>query len=342
MKPRPTRSEGVWYVLCSLIEAGVSREIIHSIFERYSVGEKYREKGRNRTSWLDGEIDRALAHVKNSPVPVAILPNLSHDLHYYYWKDEDGDGLLFSEIFKDRFRFDRSENNWYQFMGHVWVRDKYNQVFREIDRIAEIYSQAERELFKKRLKAMEENEKDNYEDQQTALMKQILKLHKVKRRKDVLVAASSGMNSLGISGEEWDQDNWRVACKNGILDIRTGQIRAGRPEDYIRRQINTEWLGFDAKCPVFDKFMNDIFMSDIELIRFVLRLFGYALTGTAKEHIFVMLYGKGRNGKDTLMEIIHHVFGDLARPVQSELLFSSATARSSSSPSPDILDLRGR
>ena len=52
----------------------------------------------------------------------------------------------------------------------------------------------------------------------------------------------------------------------------------------------------DADCPIFRKFLDDILPKEIQA--FLLRFFGYALTGTGKEQVFVVFVGSGSNGKN--------------------------------------------
>jgi len=54
-----SRSEAIGSVLTSLVRAKVLDKTIIEIFEKYPIGEKYREKGRARDRWLVQEISRA-------------------------------------------------------------------------------------------------------------------------------------------------------------------------------------------------------------------------------------------------------------------------------------------
>ncbi|NCC10901.1 MAG: hypothetical protein EOM31_10450 [Bacteroidia bacterium] len=82
--------------------------------------------------------------------------------------------------------------------------------------------------------------------------------------------------------------------------------------------------------------------SVLEVISFIQRLFGYILTGTGSEHIFVVFHGaEGRNGKGVLVRILMKVLGNYGGEVRPELLVRTGV-RNSSSPTPDILDLMGK
>jgi P4 family phage/plasmid primase-like protien len=81
-----------------------------------------------------------------------------------------------------------------------------------------------------------------------------------------------------------------------------------------------------------------------EVIRFLIRLLGYALTGTCKEAIFAILYGpEGRNGKSTLFKIIIASIGKaLAGSIAKELLIDTGKSQQANGPKPDVLDLQGK
>jgi putative DNA primase/helicase len=72
------------------------------------------------------------------------------------------------------------------------------------------------------------------------------------------------------------------------------------------------------------------------------RLLGYGITGLAIHHLFIILFGAGRNGKGTLLETIRAVLGDYAFKTESELLLEQKSARMAGSPNSGVLSLRGR
>ena len=116
-------------------------------------------------------------------------------------------------------------------------------------------------------------------------------------------------------------------CKNGVIDLKTGDLRKGNPEDYIQKAAPTKWSGLTVRCPTWKSFLLDVFEGDRKIVDFIQRLLGYALIGKTTEHIFPILYGQGRNGKDTLLETIGQVLGPLAGPLQSEMLLEQSFDR---------------
>lgn len=113
---------------------------------------------------------------------------------------------------------------------------------------------------------------------------------------------------------------WLFNVANGTIDLRTGQLRPHAREDYLTQLCPVEYHP-DAKCPLWDKFIDEIFHSLASLIVYMKRFFGYCLTGSVREQILAFLYGTGDNGKSTLIEALLALMGtDYATKATQELL----------------------
>jgi phage/plasmid primase, P4 family, C-terminal domain len=146
---------------------------------------------------------------------------------------------------------------------------------------------------------------------------------------------------LAISGDELDQQPWLLPCKNGIIDLQTGELRPGVPGDWLTKACPVEYRGFDEPCPEWEKFLASI-QPDTEILGFLPTLFGYGITGHSIEQFIAVFMGPGRNGKGVLFEILEMILGPLYWTIQAELLLENKNARSSAGASPDIVALKGR
>jgi len=258
---------------------------------------------------------------------------------------QDGDARLLIQLYHDKLVYDHASGKWYCWNAHFWDEDLISDVIGSVDGVIEIYKQEVLNQAKLRTAAVSSGEKEKEKkakDAEEALLKRIRQLHTLDGKGSVITLARSAKNSLGITGNEWDPDPWQLGCRNGVIDLRSGLFREGRPDDFIKTVCPTEWQGFDASAPIFQQFLNDIFNGDKELIQFIQNLFGYSITGTCQNHIFPILWGQGRNGKGTLLELFKFVLGDLVGPVASEMLLKQDRVKQSGSASPEILALRGR
>jgi putative DNA primase/helicase len=123
---------------------------------------------------------------------------------------------------------------------------------------------------------------------------------------------------LAVGMEELDRDPWLVNCQNGTLDLRTDKLKAHDPADRITKIVPVDYDP-DAPCPRFKQFLKEALV-DETVIKFVKRYSGYTLTGITRERLLAILYGFGKNGKTTLVELLHEVLGDYARNTDVETL----------------------
>jgi len=106
----------------------------------------------------------------------------------------------------------------------------------------------------------------------------------------------------------FDTDPWVLNCLNGTLDLRTGDLRPHKREDYLTKLCP---VAYDpgAGCPVWLSFLERI-VPDANLRSFLRRAVGMSLTGDVREHVLFFLYGTGSNGKSTFLNQVHKVLGD--------------------------------
>lgn len=136
---------------------------------------------------------------------------------------------------------------------------------------------------------------------------------------------------------DFNRNPWMLQCSNGRLDLRTGELSASRPEDYNTRLCPIE---FRAGAPAerFERFVSEILGGDANLVNFLGRFLGYALTAETGEQCFAIFWGSGSNGKTTLLELIADPLGDYAARTPAETLMASRTDRIPN----DLARLHGR
>ena len=331
------RSEAMMSVLIKLVALELTNSQILSIFENHPIGEKYTEKGKSRWKWLAPQIEKARRNVRPTLDSEMVLKALNDS--------EVGDARLFNMLNRGKLCFDHSISQWFKWNGANWEKDSTREAQARIGQVVEVY---EEEALRQNqnhyafLTKGKGNEAKTAEKNHDNLLIKKRKLQKLQRRKNVLtLAASGGSDSLGISGNEWDKCPSVLGCKNGVIDLKTGEFSSSRPEDYIKTISPIEWKGIGAAAPTWEKFLDEIFQEKQELIDYIHRLLGYSILGEAKEHVLPILWGQGRNGKGTLLESLKHVLGPLANPIPSETLLSQKYSQAGSSHTADLMLLRG-
>jgi putative DNA primase/helicase len=225
-----------------------------------------------------------------------------------------------------------------------WKADTLGQVTAALDEVMNIYQKektAQWNMFDKYVSCKDESGKKYHKDNIDCLKTSIKAISNANRRKNVLYFAHQGRESLGIEGIEWDRNPWILGCQNGVIDLKTGIIRDGKPEEYIKRVVKSEYKGLDVPAPPWNQFINEVFDDKIELMSYIQRLLGYSITGLTVEHILLIFCGVGRNGKGIMFETLHAVLGKVAGPIQSEMLLKGPQ-KSSGAPTSDIMSLQGK
>jgi putative DNA primase/helicase len=277
-----------------------------------------------------------------------------------YKKDEWGDALLFAHLFEGQCVYAHGEKAWYLWQGHYWKRDEVGRVRQLVSGpLASVYLKAaadlnvsldEQEVDMVRMEAGADQEQD-----EERLLKKLIKgvtgrafaLRALSRNTHVLAFACTD-ERLALTSDRWDTDPWLLGTTDGVLDLRTGLLRNGAPDDYIRTIIPTTWQGIQAQAPRFERFLQEIFEDREEeeratLITFLQRALGYGITGKVNEHIFLLLCGEeGRNGKDTLMSILHYVLGNTVGAVSNDVILSSGRAGTPGAAKPHLCSLQGK
>jgi putative DNA primase/helicase len=135
---------------------------------------------------------------------------------------------------------------------------------------------------------------------------------------------------------ELDAGPWRLNVQNGTLDLRSGALHPHDRADLITRLAAVDYDP-DAPAPAWHAFLERILGGDPELIAFVQRALGYALTGDTREQVLFILHGSGANGKSTLLEAVGGVMGDYALVTMVDTLM----VRYGSTVPNDVARLRG-
>lgn len=142
---------------------------------------------------------------------------------------------------------------------------------------------------------------------------------------------------LRVEADDLDADPWLLNCETGTIDLRTGELRPHAREDLITKCCPVAYEP-GAQAPRFQQFLSEVMDGDGELVLYMLRFLGYALTGVVKEHVFGLWYGKkGRNGKGTLFRILAQVLGDYATTMAPDLLIRQPGSQHPTG----LMDLRG-
>ena len=139
---------------------------------------------------------------------------------------------------------------------------------------------------------------------------------------------------LAATVDQWDADPWLLNTPDGTIDLRTGELTPHRRADY-HTKITSVAPG--DSYPGWLEFLDRIMGGDAELIKYLQRLVGYALTGSTREHALFFGHGTGANGKGVFINTVAGILGSYAVTAPMETFIASNTDRHPT----DLAGLRG-
>lgn len=140
-------------------------------------------------------------------------------------------------------------------------------------------------------------------------------------RVQALVTLARSTRRLAILPDDLDRDAMLINCANGTIDLASGALRAFCREDLMSKR-SPVLFDADAACPTWLAFLEEIMLGDRAMVDYLQRVAGYCLTGLTIERVMFILFGAGRNGKSTFLEVLRFVLGDYASGTPASTIMS--------------------
>jgi len=289
----------------------------------------------------------ARAEKGRKPVEVSKIEISNDDLLGYFNENRVGDAKLYSRLHRGTVIYVKYWDRFLIWGGHHWIEDDFDMAAQRIEDVCELYLRLAESKQAEAAEETDKNERAKIEGLASAVLRRVSQLRDTPGQDKLLQMLRRIRDPLVVLPKQIDQQHYVKACPNGVIDLRTGGLRPGRPDEYILNAIVTEYdpelLRKDDPCPETNRFLLSSMDGDQELVDFIWRLLGYGLITERRDHIFTIMWGEhGRNGKDTLIKLVTHVLGQtLSGDVPVEMFLQMQQTRNSSAPSPDVLALRG-
>jgi putative DNA primase/helicase len=210
---------------------------------------------------------------------------------------------------------------WLTWQGKRWMPDESGEIFRRAKKTARAIATKETEgaddtTFKKLI----------------SWSQQTLNEQRLQR----MVKNAQSEPGVAVLPDQFDCDPWLLNCENGTLDLHTSELRKHRRSDFITKLCP---VSYDpaAQCPLWEAFVRKIFDDQADLIWFMQKALGSALTGDTREEKVFLLHGVGANGKTTLLETFRTLLNDYARQAD----FTTFLHKDKDSVRTDLARLRG-
>ena len=155
--------------------------------------------------------------------------------------------------------------------------------------------------------------------------------------------------TISASHDAFDTHPYLLPCINGVVDLKTGKLLPHSPGYLFTKCLPIE---FDpsAICPTWKRTLYTAMGGPIaldspddsasvlearhepheratRLVRFLKEALGQALSGDVSEHMLVIMWGHGRNGKGVLLETLLELLGAYATKLTQGVLMQNRLSR---------------
>ena len=126
-------------------------------------------------------------------------------------------------------------------------------------------------------------------------------------RIDALMTELRSIPEVYAPAESFDARPDLLAFRNGTVELRTGRLRPHDPADLMTYALDIDYNP-EAACPRWERFLAEVFPDSPDMPAYLRRVIGYGITGHTREQIFMVLWGKGANGKSVFLDALTEVF----------------------------------
>jgi len=234
-----------------------------------------------------------------------------------------GNAERLAKQFGNIIRYIPERGLWLVWNGKVWEWDRGGV------KIAKLAKKTVRNIYREA--ADEDDDK-----QRSGLVKHAIGTERQARLDSMIKNTESEVDILLA---ELDVNLWFLCVNNGTIDLKTGTVKRHDPADLITKIVPIDYDP-EAKCPLWEKFLDDTTDGDEDLKEYLQLIAGVCLTGDMLDQVFFYLYGLGQNGKSTFTDKLLEIAGDYGMRVDSEMFMVADKGKGSATES--IANIRGK
>ncbi|MBQ3059968.1 MAG: hypothetical protein IJD16_06615 [Desulfovibrio sp.] len=175
------------------------------------------------------------------------------DLIGYLNENRVGDAKLYSRLFRDSVVFVKYWDRYLVWGGHHWIEDHYNIAMQNIEYVCELYLRLAQNKLDEVRNTKDKDAQEFLKNIADEATRRVKKLRDKPGQDNLSEMLRRIRDPLILLPKYIDKQHYIKACPNGVIDLRTGELRPGRPEDYILNAIETEYdpdlLQLDDPCP---------------------------------------------------------------------------------------------
>lgn len=162
-------------------------------------------------------------------------------------------------------------------------------------------------------------------------------------RQTAAIESAKSDPRIAVPVEFWDSDPHLLGVRNGVVNLRTGELIKGRADLHITRRSPVAYQPGFGGLQRFQEFLDFATHGDKEFQNWLQRAAGYTLTGLRTYDVMFLVYGPPGTGKNVMVEALVKALGtkQYALPLPSEVL-GSGDGKSNQSDQYYWAEMRGR
>lgn len=220
--------------------------------------------------------------------------------------DDTGNADRFIDRYGHLYKHSYITNKFYIYDGQKWKVDDRGAIRKLIDEMIESI---------KNEKVLHSEDVTEEEARET-FQKYYKKTRGTQSKKNIM---NELMHRKTVTPDEFDKDDMLLNVANGYIDLTSRELYKHDINRMFSQIANTDYSE-KMQPAVWLDFLNDIFAGDKAVIRYIQKALGYSLTGSTREQVMFILFGKGRNGKSIFVETIAEILGDYSNNMQAKSL----------------------
>lgn len=220
--------------------------------------------------------------------------------------DDTGNADRFIDRYGNLYKYSYIANKFYIYDGMKWKVDDKGSIRKLIDEMIESI---------KNEKVLHGDDVTE-EEAREVFQKYYKKTRGTQAKKNIM---NELMHRRPATPDEFDKDDMLLNVANGYIDLTSRELYKHDINKMFSQITNTDYTE-KMQPAVWLDFLNDIFAGDKAVIRYIQKALGYSLTGSTREQIMFILFGKGRNGKSIFVEVISEILGDYSNNMQAKSL----------------------
>lgn len=251
---------------------------------------------------------------------------------------------VFAKLYTGRFVCaNRKHKKWFEFRDHRWRDlDEGLETKKAIPQeFSDVFVEYQRRLTKK-IKSSSDMERSWLELENKRCAQLIFDLKTETFQNKILTQASLLMTDKDFMKRK-DENRFLWVCENGVLDLKEGIFRDGKPEDYCTYSCGYNYQEYTSDDPdvlEVEKYFSEVFPNP-NLGNFFLDNLCSVMEGGNPQKGFMWSTGDGSNAKSITHTWLKMFCGDYCITFPQELFIIGAT-NASGAARPDLDRVRGR